>query len=332
MTLAPIRNRRDFDEFDLNSAPPEESTGILPVTVQERYIQFRRIRLERTHQEALSDFMRNVGRTYKSPAEAMAAYFSRYKGLVAAAEQAYRAARQTIMNDRAMDYTRKQQALQRLTPGVESAWSQEREDGFIRVHGDPRQDNRLWNLELSKLDRETVEELLDHKVNVRNRTNWERVVPWLLANPDLDGSVSPCTTIQLVGAQRADDLVVTARYFAPPAANVVGPGAASVNAAYHEAMMKQARAICPHCLDSFPRGWRQHETACAQRHGHESVQNVSLPTDMPDILRQNMADGHENDEELEEEPEPVEEDFGPPMKQVHLDQIVEDEDQDEEQG
>ena len=195
--------RASYDEFDLQSRLPSANGNTVgPVSSVAKYLQMRRLRLERTHQEDLDQFMHDFGRSFGNANAAMTEYFRRYKERAVESQAAYRKAKASIMADRNMDYLRKQQAIQRLNPGTEPAWTQELEDAFVRQYGEPREQRMLWNAEMAAMMTETVEEISNFVSISRNRTNWERMVPYLLAHPELDDSVAPCTVIEPVTSTR----------------------------------------------------------------------------------------------------------------------------------
>jgi hypothetical protein len=123
------------------------------------------------------------------------------------------------------------------------------------------------------------------------------MVPWLLAHPELDGSVAPCAPIDSAGVAPAVSRALTQQVFAPA---VSGP---DIDPQYYDAMLQASKAVCPHCHKIYPRGWKTHERACARRYNVASVQDAELPADLPAALRHDLKTGAEIEDELDDEDE-----------------------------
>ncbi len=233
----------------------------------ERYLAMRARKLTLTHQQAMDEFARTVGQVYRTVDELMTAYFGRFKKQRDEQLKAYDAQVQKIRDDRRIDVLRQEQAIQQLRIPLMPAWGEDSERGFLYTYGNPRENVIEWNSQLNLLGQEQVMILREGRQGAWVRTQWEMMIPKLLERPELDGSVAACKFIDVgmvVAATDRADARFTRSQFAP----AVDP---DINPALYEAMQKAAQAVCPHCFEVFPRGFKSHELACARRHEVESI-------------------------------------------------------------
>lgn len=267
-------------------------------TIQEKYLIMRRAALLDTHQAALAEFADTVGSQFNTINDVANAYFQRWRMSFDRSQAEHKKQVTAIQNDRNMDALRKIQAVERLRQPMYPAWSQEKEDAFIQTYGDPRADMNAWNAQLAEFQRAEVVTMGGEQQVVYQRTAWELYTMRILETPEIDGSVAPCVEITpqaAQGVQFIDVALRTREAFTVPAP---ADGQPPISREYYERMEKAARSVCPHCLQLFPQGFKNHEIACANKHGEPSIYGPDAVAG--GSMRANGGSGGDGDDDEDE--------------------------------
>lgn len=241
----------------------------------ELYLSMRRRNLEQTHQQALDEFAQGLGAQYPDVASLARAYFAKWGERYDESMGAYNARLKEIREDQHSSSMERARAIQMLRPPMYPAWDEDRERGYLNTYGDPRDNVADWNNQLAWIAEPEVEAQNGNSNVIYRRTQWEQFVPFMLEHPEIDRSVAPCMQLAFGRAATLVDpqgrAIATRDAFAPEVPE--GP----IDQKLYAAMMKQAKTVCPHCYEPFPRGLAAHEPACARKHGvgTEEVQDAS---------------------------------------------------------